>query len=358
MLLRISPILLVLAVHVVPFPGTASAQSHFVDCTSNTGESASIILSAEVAPTIDGVPFAKMTEIAVYTASGDCAGAVTWTGSSVAITAWGDDVMTRKKDGYAAGEPMTFRIWDPQTATEYRVDNNSSTIITYDTSKDYFRIDGRYSRDGIYGLTSMAVKSESAPGLIAAPSTVYPTDGAEDVALSATFEWEHTAGAAEYDVQILRDLGADSMRLIIDSTGVKGTSLEIDLDEETRYFWRIRATAGESNSAWTPLTSFHTQNERTPPGEETLPSSVQLDQNYPNPFNPDTTIPFELPESVAARLTVFDMLGKEVAVLADEVLQAGAHQVRWNAGEVPSGMYVYVLQTPTTRLTRTLVLVK
>jgi hypothetical protein len=345
--------------HVVSFPGSASAQSHFADCTTNTGDSASIILSAEVAPTIDGVPFVEKTEIAVYTASGDCAGAVTWTGSSVAITAWGDDVMTRKKDGYAVGERMTFRIWDPQTATEYGVDNSSSVTITYDKSEDYFRNDGRYSKDAIYSLTSMAVASESAPVLIAAPTTVYPTDGAEDVALSATFEWQSTAGAAEYDVQILRELGADSMRLIIDSTGVKGTTLEIDLDEETQYSWRVRATAGESKSAWTPLSSFHTQNEPTPPKDgEALPSSVQLDQNYPNPFNPDTTIPFELPESVATRLIVFDMLGKEVAVLADEVLEAGTHQVRWNAREVPSGMYVYVLQTPTTRLTRTLVLVK
>ena len=358
MLLRKSLILLVIAAHVAPFSGSASAQSHFADCTSNTGDSASIILSAEINPTIDGVLFVEKTEIAVYTADGDCAGAVIWTGSSVSMAVWGDDVMTLKKDGYTAGESMEFRIWDPQTGTEYGA-HNSSMTIRYDSSKDYFRIDGRYSKDAIYSLTGLVIASESAPVVIAAPSTVYPSDGAEDVAISATFEWRSTAGATEYDVQILREMGADSMGLIFDSTGVEGTTLEVDLDEETRYFWRIRASAGESKSAWTPLTSFHTQNAPTPPKDkETLPNSLRLNQNYPNPFNPETTIPFELPEAVAARLTVFDMLGKEVAVLADDVLQAGAHEVRWNADDVPSGMYVYVLQTPTMRLTRTLVLVK
>jgi hypothetical protein len=348
----------VIAVHIAPFSGSASAQSHFADCTSNTGDSASIILSAEINPTIDGVPFVEKTEIAVYTGDGACAGAAVWTGNSLSITAWGDDIMTPSKDGYAAGESMKFRVWDPRTSTEYGVGSGSVTI-TYNASKEFFRTDGRYSSDAIYSLSVLAAESESSSAGIAAPVTVYPTDGSENVEISANFEWLSAVGATRYRVQIHRALEGDSMSLIIDSIGVKGTTLRADLDENTSYYWRVRASADGSRSDWTPLIRFQTINEPTSSADDdTLPDTPLLDQNYPNPFNPETTIPFELPKAVAARLTVFDMLGKEVAVLADDVLQAGAHEVRWNADNVPSGMYVYVLQTPTTRLTRTLVLVK
>lgn len=358
MLLRISLLLLVLPVHVVLSVGSASAQSHFTDCTTNTGDGASIIVPAEITPTIDGAPFVEKTEIAVYTSAGKCAGAAMWTGSSISITAWGDDVMTPHKDGYAAGESMRFRIWDPKTGTEYGVDAGSMTI-TYDSSKAYFQADGRYSKDAIYSLTSLTAKGEGAPVVIAAPQPVYPADGANDVANLATFEWSGTPGATSYDLQILRQMEGDSMSLIIDSTGVEGSSLKASLEGNTKYLWRVRAAVGDFKSQWTQLTSFVTRTEPTSSvDDESLPDTPLLNQNYPNPFNPETTIPFELPETAAARLTVFDMLGKEVAVLADEVLQAGAHQIRWNAGDVPSGMYVYVLQTATTRLSRTLVLVK
>ena len=60
----------------------------------------------------------------------------------------------------------------------------------------------------------------------------------------------------------------------------------------------------------------------------------------PNPFNPATTISFTLPEAVQTRVAVFDMLGREVALLADSRLDAGAHEVRFDASDLPSGVYV------------------
>jgi hypothetical protein len=74
------------------------------------------------------------------------------------------------------------------------------------------------------------------------------------------------------------------------------------------------------------------------------PVSYQLQQNYPNPFNPSTTIKYQLPKSSAVRLSVFDMLGREVAVLVNERREAGVYEVRFEGSALSSGVYFYRLQ--------------
>lgn len=69
------------------------------------------------------------------------------------------------------------------------------------------------------------------------------------------------------------------------------------------------------------------------------PHSFKLSANHPNPFNPTTTITYELLHRGPASLKVYDLRGKEVAILADEPQEAGKHSVVWNAGDFPSGVY-------------------
>lgn len=76
-----------------------------------------------------------------------------------------------------------------------------------------------------------------------------------------------------------------------------------------------------------------------------LPESFELSQNYPNPFNPTTTISFALPKSSQVSLTVFNILGQEVARLVDGTMPAGTHQVNFDASNVSSGIYFYRIQT-------------
>lgn len=78
--------------------------------------------------------------------------------------------------------------------------------------------------------------------------------------------------------------------------------------------------------------------------EPVYPTKFQLDQNFPNPFNPETVISFSLPKNSKIQLTVYNMLGKEVALLADEVFSAGQHQIKFKANSLPSGVYVYRLK--------------
>lgn len=73
---------------------------------------------------------------------------------------------------------------------------------------------------------------------------------------------------------------------------------------------------------------------------DAIPAQFELKQNYPNPFNPSTTIEYSIPEPALVNLRVFDVLGKEVAVLKNEKQAAGTYRVQFEAGDLPSGIYL------------------
>jgi hypothetical protein len=70
-----------------------------------------------------------------------------------------------------------------------------------------------------------------------------------------------------------------------------------------------------------------------------------LMQNFPNPFNPSTTIRYAMPERARVTLTVFNALGEQVAVLQDGEQGPGYHEVQFNAGASPSGVYFCRMQS-------------
>ncbi len=74
-----------------------------------------------------------------------------------------------------------------------------------------------------------------------------------------------------------------------------------------------------------------------------IPTKIQLLQSYPNPFNSTTTISYQLPEMSRVCLSVFDLNGKLIATLFDDMQSVGSHQVIWNADAVPSGVYMSVM---------------
>jgi len=78
--------------------------------------------------------------------------------------------------------------------------------------------------------------------------------------------------------------------------------------------------------------------------ESSIPGDFRLLQNYPNPFNASTIIEYHLPEQSDVKLTVYDITGREVAVLVDENQSGGYYSVSWNAGGLASGVYFFRLQ--------------
>jgi hypothetical protein len=89
-----------------------------------------------------------------------------------------------------------------------------------------------------------------------------------------------------------------------------------------------------------------------------FPSKFELSQNYPNPFNPVTTIKFSLSETGEVKLTVFNILGEEVAALLNENMDAGVHTINYNASELNSGLYFYKLQSNGKVQTKKMMLLK
>lgn len=94
--------------------------------------------------------------------------------------------------------------------------------------------------------------------------------------------------------------------------------------------------------------------------EETLvPSTIKLEQNFPNPFNPSTQISFKLPFAGVVKLALYDVLGRELAVLIDNKnMSAGTHQVSFNATAFSSGVYIYRLDMGGFTVSKRMTLVK
>jgi hypothetical protein len=94
------------------------------------------------------------------------------------------------------------------------------------------------------------------------------------------------------------------------------------------------------------------------PGIADVPDNFVLHQNYPNPFNPITTIRFDLAKTTDVKLTIYDISGRRIQELVNSSMNAGSYDLRWNAGHLSSGMYLYRIETPEFTATNKLLLLK
>ena len=92
--------------------------------------------------------------------------------------------------------------------------------------------------------------------------------------------------------------------------------------------------------------------------EKIIPREFSLYQNYPNPFNPETAIEFDIPEVTDVKLEVYDVLGRKVKTILDDRLEVGRYRVRFDGGDLPSGVYFYSLITNKFSSVKKMVLVK
>ena len=94
-----------------------------------------------------------------------------------------------------------------------------------------------------------------------------------------------------------------------------------------------------------------------------LPHSYALHQNFPNPFNPVTSLRYDLPEQSFVTLTIYDLIGREIAQLINTTQEAGFRSVQWDATDsfgkpVSVGIYLYKITTGKFVQTKKMVLVK
>jgi hypothetical protein len=108
-----------------------------------------------------------------------------------------------------------------------------------------------------------------------------------------------------------------------------GMSSKIALKEAILY-------DGEGNEIDLSPTDVDVENQG-----EAIPTDFALYYNHPNPFNPTTTIKYDLPQAIYVKLVVYNVMGQKVATLVDGMVEAGRHQVIWDAKDVSSGVYFY-----------------
>jgi hypothetical protein len=89
-----------------------------------------------------------------------------------------------------------------------------------------------------------------------------------------------------------------------------------------------------------------------------VPNNFSLTQNYPNPFNPSTRIEFSIGQENFVSLKIFDLLGREIKSLVQEVLPAGKHSIRFDAADLNSGIYYYRLDAGSLSETRKMMLLR
>lgn len=103
---------------------------------------------------------------------------------------------------------------------------------------------------------------------------------------------------------------------------------------------------------------FGVESSVEPPVLENIPSKFKLNQNYPNPFNPETTISFVAPEAGKISLKIYNVLGENIDTIVKEYLAAGNYSYKWQANNLPSGVYYYTLKAGSFSETKKMVLMR
>lgn len=203
-------------------------------------------------------------------------------------------------------------------------------------------------------LHDYTIQAMQAP---AAVDLVFPYNGATDMGVNPKLTWYRSEQAQTYRVQISES--SDFSSTVLDSSGISDTTFTAsNLDYNTSYYWRVKSVYQSYESDWSQPYSFGTGTTTAIGKGNDLPDTYSLDQNYPNPFNPTTVIKYALPEASRVHLAVYNILGRKVAVLANEKQSAGYHTIQFNATRLSSGFYFYRIKAGDFVKTRKMLLIK
>jgi len=177
-------------------------------------------------------------------------------------------------------------------------------------------------------------------GFPASPMLVSPLDDSLNVPFEPTLIWNTAPGADSYCLQISKNEEFSQTSMILDTCELADTVYAgFTLDPNTYYYWRARGVNSIGNGRWSAIHRFQTREPTNIVGNSVTPTKYALYQCYPNPFNASTNISFYLPRPGRVALKIYDALGSQVAVIADEFLTQGFHKYRFDASEHASGIY-------------------
>ncbi|MGD1044439.1 MAG: T9SS type A sorting domain-containing protein [Bacteroidota bacterium] len=171
---------------------------------------------------------------------------------------------------------------------------------------------------------------------------------------SVTFRWKQVKDADQYFIQVsyMQSFGALNNR---DSTTSDTVKTLTGFYEGQNFYWRVQAKNLAGFGPWSDASNFTVTSVVK---EEEIPTEYSISQNYPNPFNPTTKLKFALPQRSLTKLIIYDLLGREVQTLINKELEAGYHEINFDANKIPSGIYFYRIQSGDFIQTKKMILIK
>jgi len=188
------------------------------------------------------------------------------------------------------------------------------------------------------------------------PILISPPDSAVNVSTSPTFEWAPVNGAVSYTLQI--STFGSFINFVVNQPGITSTSYSVtDLEENKKYYWRVRGATANYEGLFSQVFRFTTGSTNSVDDDKNL-FAYNLEQNYPNPFNPVTKIKFGVPITAIVSLSIYNVIGEQLAVLIDKEFDAGIYEIDFDASNLPSGIYFYKLHAAEFIQTKKMILIK
>lgn len=183
------------------------------------------------------------------------------------------------------------------------------------------------------------------------PTLLNPLKDSTQKFIPIYFNWHIGPQTAKYWFQVADDNIFSS--IFYNDTNLTSNHISLNgFQSGKKYYWRVKAVYAKGQSEWSPIWNFNYLDPSSVRLNDHTPDRFMLYNNYPNPFNPSTNIEFSIPSGSHVTVTVYNMLGQEVANLVNERLNPGVFKTTWDGknaygNQVPSGMYFYrIVATP------------
>lgn len=245
----------------------------------------------------------------------------------VKINSDGDTLWTRIHNGLGNGETNHD---NPAAIT---IDNDGDIILTGKSSylSSYYFSTIKYSADGVFLWERNYSNSQNGEG-----GTDILSDNDGNI---------YVAGGSNDFTTIKYNSNGDSLWAMIYNgpSNMFDIASAMTIDNLNNIYVTGKSHSGIANN-YDIATLKYSQSTTSVREEQNLVDNYRLYQNYPNPFNPKTIISCELGDSYFTSLKIFNILGKEIATLVNKEQTAGSYSVEWDAADISSGVYFYILR--------------
>lgn len=236
-------------------------------------------------------------------------------------------------------------------------DNIADTFKTVTGMKGQTTYYWRITASNLAGESVYSEVRSFTTGFPSAPQLVAPADKSTERPLTPTLVWNKTKTADKYRVQVADGLTIIPSIIIADTTLADTTLTLKQLNYNRIYTWSVMALNQYGNSGLAEPFKFKTL-VSSGIEDDARPTSYTLSQNFPNPFNPTTQIAFSIPENGFTLMKIYNMLGQQVEELISKNLNPGNYTIEFNAANLPSGVYIYVLQSGAHIISKKMMLIK